>query len=243
MPLAHTVSEANFSHADLVDRDVVPVLSRGALAALPMPVDKSQTGPDAFYQTAGTALGASTSTGPDSAAFSTGRQSDDSSCDGRTDQSSAATSTSTAASTAPDMGKAQAVVKTFVRTYVKGQKISVLTVSGDTTECIATLDRRLTTLSLQRSAKKDAKKRGILLAEINQVCMGQEAGDEIDLPLDENCVTLLLEDGNAVGFRFEDVEERDTFALCLSMFVDGRRTELERKGKENVAIKGKAMKA
>lgn len=211
-----------------------------------MPLDKLQTGPDAFYQTAGTALSASTTTGRDGAALSastttlnSGRQSDDSSCD----QSSAATSTSTAASTAPDMGKAQAVVKAFVRTYVKGQKISVLTVSGDTTECIATLDRRLTTLSLQRSAKKDAKKRGILLADISQVCMGQEAGDEIDLPLDENCVTLLLEDGNAVGFRFEDVEERDTFALCLSMFVDGRRTELERKGKENVAMKGKATKA
>lgn len=212
------VSEANFAHVDLIDRDVVPVASRGSLpvpaavAAAQLPAGCACLAEDDICQ----------------AGVSDAVQSDDGSCQ----NSAAASDISTAASTTPDVGKAQHVVKDFVRSFVKGRTVSVLTVNGGTTECIASLDRKLTTLSLQRSGKKDAKKRGVPLHDISEVCLGQEAGDEIDLPLDENCVTLLLEDGNAVGFRFQDVEERDTFALCLSMFIDGRRGEVERRKKE-----------
>jgi hypothetical protein len=147
------------------------------------------------------------------------------------EEGSCESSERTVTSTTPDLGKAQQVVKNFVRTFVKGRKVSVLTINGTVTECIASLDRQLTTLSLQRSTNKDAKKRGIPLDQVHGVCIGDDAGEEIDLPLDDLCVTLLLEDGNAVGFRFDDVEDRDVFALCLSMFVDGRRGELRKQQK------------
>eukprot|EP00927_Polykrikos_kofoidii_P012810 TRINITY_DN15554_c0_g1_i1.p1 TRINITY_DN15554_c0_g1~~TRINITY_DN15554_c0_g1_i1.p1 ORF type:complete len:286 (+),score=60.88 TRINITY_DN15554_c0_g1_i1:75-932(+) len=129
-------------------------------------------------------------------------------------------------------GQAQQVVKNFVKTYVKGHQVSVLNVNGGLATCLASLDRSLTTLSLQRANKKDAKKRGIPLEDIGEVCVGTEGGDDVELPLDELCVTLLLTDGQATCFRFGDIEERDTFALCLSMFIDGRRAEVSRKKKK-----------
>lgn len=210
--------EATFAPAEINDPDLVPMVARGPHA------------PTAAVPIEGlghlNALEAGVAPGREATAINSERQSDDG-CD-----VSAAASDSTAASATPDVGKAQHVVKNFVRNLVKGRTITVLTVNGSTTQCIASLDRKLTTLSLQRSCKKDAKKRGVPLSDITEVCIGEEAGDEIELPLDEFCVTLLLEDGNAVGFKFEDIEERDTFALCLSMFVDGRRGEVERKKRE-----------
>jgi len=202
LPLAHTISEANFGSIDLIDRDVVPVVARGFITPADDHLHASLNG---------------------SIPLNTGCQSDD---DGSCHHSAAA-SESTAASATPDMGKAQHVVKNFVRSLVKGKAIAVLTVNGGTTQCIVSLDRKLTTLSLQRGGKKDAKKRGVTLADVHMVCIGEEASDEIDLPLNELCVTLLLEDGNAVGFQFEDQEERDTFALCLTMFIDGQHSEKE----------------
>lgn len=153
--------------------------------------------------------------------------------DGKDGDSSAATE-STAASSTPDVGQAQQVVKKFVRNFVKGQLVNVLAVNGGIAECVVSLDRKLTTLSLQRSGKKDSKKRPVKLEDICEICVGEEAED-VELALDERCVTLMLSDGNALGFRFADLEERDTFALCLSMFVDGRRGEMQRRKKEKGA--------
>eukprot|EP00928_Gymnodinium_smaydae_P064361 TRINITY_DN47708_c0_g1_i1.p1 TRINITY_DN47708_c0_g1~~TRINITY_DN47708_c0_g1_i1.p1 ORF type:complete len:367 (+),score=101.39 TRINITY_DN47708_c0_g1_i1:73-1173(+) len=132
---------------------------------------------------------------------------------------SVASSGSTSASL-PVVGSAQQVVKDFVRTYVKGRNVAVVSVKGGSASCFLSLDRKLTTLSLQRSTKKDAKKRNIGFGEVSEIVVGAEVVD-VELPLDELCVTLLLGDGQAVAFRFDDIEERDTFALCLSMFVDG----------------------
>jgi len=149
--------------------------------------------------------------------------------------SSAAATDSTAASITPDVGQAQFVVKRFVRSLVKGQEVSVLAVNGGVAECVASLDRKLTTLSLQRSGKKDSKKRGIPLEDVVEISVGDAAKEDVDLALDEMCVTLMLEDGSAVGFRFSDAEARDTFALCVSMFVEGRRGEVQKKRREKMA--------
>jgi len=124
-------------------------------------------------------------------------------------------------------GDAKAVVKQFVKSYVKGQQVAILSTNGGITKCIATLDRKLTTLSIQRPG--GSKKRHIPLEAIEEIAIGTEAEDEVDLPLDDNCVTLLLEDGQGVGVSFCNVEERDTFALCISMFVNSRRGEKSRK--------------
>lgn len=152
-------------------------------------------------------------------------------------QSSAALSAAGSATTADtatpgQVGQAQEVVKSFVRALVKGRPISVLSLSGGLAAVVVSVDRKLTTLTLKRGEKKEGKKRGIPLESVAEICVGEDCGEEIELPVNELCVTLLLEDGQAVGFQFEDNEDRDTFALCLSMFVDGRRGEICRKSAE-----------
>jgi len=124
---------------------------------------------------------------------------------------------------------AQVVVKAFVRGLVKGRPMEVLASSGGTATCTVFLDRKLTTLSLARAGKEDAKKRNVPLQEISEITVGEESGLEFGLPTTDLCVTLVLENGQAIAFAFEDEEKRDTFALCLSMFVDGRRTEMARR--------------
>merc|ERR1712100_792770 len=127
------------------------------------------------------------------------------------------------------VGQAQAVVKAFVRSLVKGRSVQVLAISGGMAECLCFLDRKLTTLSLQRAGKGDAKKRAVPLEDIAEIAVGVESGEEFGLATTDLSIVLVLESGQAIGFCFKDDEERDTFALCLSMFVDGRRTEVERR--------------
>lgn len=127
------------------------------------------------------------------------------------------------------LGDAQVVVKAFVRGMVKGRPMDVLSQSGGTAECTVFLDRKLTTLSLARAGKEDSKKRAVPLQDISEITVGEESGQEFGLPTTALCVTLVLENGQAIAFAFEDEEKRDTFALCLSMFVDGRRTEVQRR--------------
>mmetsp|Transcript_79078 Transcript_79078/g.219726 ORF Transcript_79078/g.219726 Transcript_79078/m.219726 type:complete len:271 (+) Transcript_79078:117-929(+) len=136
---------------------------------------------------------------------------------------------SCASSSVGSNSAAQKVIKTFVRAMVKGAELSVLTTAGGIAQCNVVLDRKLTTMTVQRAGNKDGKKRSVPLERIVQVAVGEEASGEVLLKVDDMCVTLLLEDSQAIGFRFRDIEERDTFALCLAMFVDGRRAEVERK--------------
>lgn len=135
----------------------------------------------------------------------------------------------------PEVNQAQAVVKAFVRGLVKGRVVHVLATSGGMAECVCYLDRKLTTLSLQRAGKEDAKKRAVPLEDISEIAVGAESGQEFGLATTDMCITLVLESGQAIGFCFQDDEERDTFALCLSMFVDGRRNEVERRQEKAAA--------
>lgn len=153
---------------------------------------------------------------------------------------SAASSESTAATAASpvvvDLAATQEALKRFVQSYVKGQTVSILTVHGGLTDCVVTLDRRLTTLSLQRAGKADGKRRGIPLEEIAEIYVGNQVEQdfEIELPgMDEYTTTILVDNGQAVGFHFEDLKDRDVFSMCLSMLVDGRRNETSQKKKQD----------
>merc|ERR1712118_354767 len=120
---------------------------------------------------------------------------------------------------------------------VKGRAIHVLSTSGGKAECIAFLDKKLTMLSLQRAGNEDAKKRAVPLEEIKEVACGEESGQAFGLATDELCVTLVLETGQAMGLSFNDNEARDTFALCISMFVDGRRSEVARRLEKEAGLR------
>eukprot|EP00913_Durusdinium_trenchii_P023717 g22277.t1 len=56
------------------------------------------------------------------------------------------------------------------------------------------------------------------LADVAEIHVGSGL-KRVDTPLDELCVTLILASQDALTFRLEDVEDRDTFATCLMMFV------------------------
>jgi len=99
------------------------------------------------------------------------------------------------------------VVKNFVRSFVQGTAMHKLDDSGRVTEYFAWLDKKLTTLSLV-PLTKESEPSSILLESISQICA-----------LDDFSVSLHLDRGSVVSFRFDDAEQRDTFALCLSMFV------------------------
>lgn len=126
--------------------------------------------------------------------------------------------------------QARVVVKKFVRSYVKGQVLDVLKVGGGVSECLVTLDKAITTLSLQLARSRSGSRREIPLEDLREISLGTGAQQDVEgLALDDRCVTLLQADGQGVAFRFADVERRDAFARCLRLFVEGRRTEVARK--------------
>lgn len=129
-----------------------------------------------------------------------------------------------------DNSQAQHIVQDFVRMFVKGCVLSVLTTNGGEADCIVSLDRKLTTLSVQRSNKKGATKHGIPLEQVRKIYVGEEADQEDRVPkVDGMCVTVRCLPGQALAFRFADFEERDTFVLCLSMFADRVKEDIQRK--------------
>jgi len=125
---------------------------------------------------------------------------------------------------------AQHLVKNFVRNIVKGVTVSLLSTSDGPAECIVSMDRGLKTMSLRRTDmdSMDVKRRSFLLEQISGIVIGDDAlNDSGPAGVSELCVTLFLETGQAVALGFPDLEERDTFALCLAMFVGGRRVEAD----------------
>merc|ERR1712217_844978 len=98
----------------------------------------------------------------------------------------------------------------------------VINAAGSTTNCSASLDSTLTHLVLLYPADKGGRARNIPLQRVQQILVGvgaQEDGYESEWgPADELCVTLLAE-GQLFSFVFDDNEQRDAFALCLSLFV------------------------
>merc|ERR1712176_426598 len=123
---------------------------------------------------------------------------------------------------ASKLTRAQRIVKKFVQTMVKGRALSMLSKNGGSVEVWVSLNRELTTMSLQRAAKKDSKPRKVELKDIEQIIVGQEQKDEVAVESDDYCVNLVMQEA-VVAFRFDDIGERDEFALCLGIFVDGNR--------------------
>jgi len=135
---------------------------------------------------------------------------------------------------APEVNQAHHLVKNFIQSVVKGITVTMLFPSGSpAAEGVVSLDRGLKTMYLKRIGNAtDGKRRIVPLEQIRGIIIGDDSLNDDSLPATELCVTLFLE-GNAqdqtVTLEFPDLEERDTFALCLSMFVDGRRVEVERR--------------
>jgi len=117
-----------------------------------------------------------------------------------------------------EMAKMQSQMKMFVKGMMKGREMSILSVDGQLQLCICSFDRRLRNYKIMISKET----RSIPLSKFQEVYQGVEPA-EIATPLDDLCATLVLDNGECLSFRFKDIAERETFAMCLQTIVDGCR--------------------
>jgi len=117
-----------------------------------------------------------------------------------------------------DVARMQSQMKSFVKGMVRGREMNVLSVDGQLRACTCSFDRKLKEYKIMIS--KDT--RTIPLTKFREVFQGSEPED-IATPLDELCVTVVLDTGECLSFRFNTVEERETFAMCLQIIMDGHQ--------------------
>lgn len=118
--------------------------------------------------------------------------------------------------------QAQKLVKDFVTDMVRGKKFEVVLKSGQSKTCACSLSRALDTLKI----KVGGEERRIALVQVRELHAGAEVS-HVDTPLDELCATLVLASDEAITFRFPDTEERDTFVMCLLMFIQRQQQDTE----------------
>ncbi|CAE7455557.1 unnamed protein product [Symbiodinium natans] len=112
----------------------------------------------------------------------------------------------------------QKLVKRFVQKMVKGRELKMLSTTGRSLLCLVMLDRDIRHLSIQLAGKADAKQRFVNLKSIEQIYVGDDVAEDIELPVTTLSVTLVLEEGQAIAFELADEEERDTFA-CVDQEI------------------------
>uniref|UniRef100_A0A7S1LVM7 ISP3 C-terminal domain-containing protein n=1 Tax=Alexandrium catenella TaxID=2925 RepID=A0A7S1LVM7_ALECA len=117
-----------------------------------------------------------------------------------------------------DIARIQSQMKTFVKGMVRGREMNVLSVDGQLRTCTCSFDRKLRSYSIVINKET----RSIPLSKFKEVLQGTEP-DDIATPLDELCATFVLDSGECLSFRFKDVQERESFAICLQIIVDGHQ--------------------
>ncbi|CAJ1409323.1 unnamed protein product [Effrenium voratum] len=128
----------------------------------------------------------------------------------------------------PKKSGCQQAIGTITKDLVRGRTLPVLALNGNAVECFVAMDKQLHYMVIQRLGKKESKRRALALDTVEQVCVGTDAAEESGLPLQENCVCLILREGQAIAFVLKSVEERDNFAMVMSMLVDQHgESELE----------------
>jgi len=117
-----------------------------------------------------------------------------------------------------DIARIQLQMKTFVKGMVRGREMTVLSIDGQLRTCTCSFDRKLRTYNIVINKET----RSISLGKFKEVLQGTEP-DDIATPLDELCSTIVLDTGECLSFRFKDVRERENFAICLQIIVDGHQ--------------------
>lgn len=117
-----------------------------------------------------------------------------------------------------EASRIQQSMKKFVKGMVRGRHMGALSLDGQLRTCTCSLDKRLRYFVIELKGVS----RKIPLTSISEVYQGKEPED-IETPLDELCSTLVLEQGECITFRFSSETEREDFAICLQMLVDGQR--------------------
>jgi len=123
----------------------------------------------------------------------------------------------------PPSPEMRQIVRDFMNQYVRGRELPVLTPKGGFMVCAVSLDKRLSCLSVRNVTAEETPTRSIPLHSVEDVVLGDRLGVAAEEAL---CATMILQDGKAIAFVFDDSDEREIFALCLRTFVEARKTEL-----------------
>eukprot|EP00434_Breviolum_minutum_P013588 symbB.v1.2.011978.t1/scaffold788.1/size164690/15 len=135
---------------------------------------------------------------------------------------------------------ARDLVRKFVRDMLQGKAAIIPPAWPDVCAqaVIVSLDKRMKKLCV-RSADATADvsmQLGVPLTSIASIAFGSCNPGEGRLMATELSVTIFFDEGHgpSIVLEFRDLEERDTFAICLSMFVDGRKVEVDCREKRSL---------
>jgi hypothetical protein len=103
----------------------------------------------------------------------------------------------------------------FVKTMMKGSHMMARTPGGSMKDIQIAFDNKLSSLMITR----DGQECCIPLEQIDDIAIGQDAEGQVSVRVDDQCVTLLLEDGRGLTLHFEDLDESNAFAECLSKLM------------------------
>merc|ERR1712228_329761 len=127
------------------------------------------------------------------------------------------------------MGEAKMLVQQFTTEMVKGKQFNVVLPSGQLRPRFCMLTRKLDAFRI-KTDKEAADARNVPLTSIEEIIAGADASQSLaskglETPLDDLSVTLALNDRTFITFLMNDIESRDTFAMCITMFANRAKTE------------------
>lgn len=135
---------------------------------------------------------------------------------------------------------ARDLVRKFVRDMVQGKAAKIPPAWPDVCAqaVIVSLDKRMKKLCVRSSdlSVDVSMQLAVPLTSIASIAFGCCHPGEGRLMSTELSVTIFLDEGYgpSIVLEFRDLEERDTFAICLSMFVDGRKVEVDCREKRSL---------
>eukprot|EP00927_Polykrikos_kofoidii_P031260 TRINITY_DN26909_c0_g1_i1.p1 TRINITY_DN26909_c0_g1~~TRINITY_DN26909_c0_g1_i1.p1 ORF type:complete len:131 (-),score=14.92 TRINITY_DN26909_c0_g1_i1:290-682(-) len=124
---------------------------------------------------------------------------------------------------AEQLQQAKTVIRDFVLEMRAGRRMVVLTPTGQLKATSCSLSKMLDTFRIVRGGKI----RCIPLGDILSIHAGLEP-EGLTTPLDDLCATMVIApDGAMLTFRFEHINARDTFVMCMLLFVQSVGTQSE----------------
>mmetsp|Transcript_19453 Transcript_19453/g.53369 ORF Transcript_19453/g.53369 Transcript_19453/m.53369 type:complete len:145 (+) Transcript_19453:43-477(+) len=128
---------------------------------------------------------------------------------------------------AEQLKQARKVIRDFVLEMRAGKKMMVMTPAGQLKATTCTLSTKLDVFRIVRGGQV----RRIPLISIMGIHVGLEP-EGLTTPLDDMCATVVVgPDGSMITFRLEHINARDTFVMCMLLFIQSLR-DMEVDGKD-----------
>eukprot|EP00440_Ansanella_granifera_P046620 gb/GFBE01050488.1/.p1 GENE.gb/GFBE01050488.1/~~gb/GFBE01050488.1/.p1 ORF type:complete len:168 (+),score=46.41 gb/GFBE01050488.1/:1-504(+) len=120
------------------------------------------------------------------------------------------------------LSQAKAVVRDFVLEMRGGKRMMVLAPAGQLKSTVCSLSKNLEVLRIRRGEQV----RRLPLTDIRGIHAGTEP-EGLSTPLDDLCATIVVApDNQLLTFRFEHINARDTFVMCMLLFAQSLGAEM-----------------